>query len=99
MSQRAGSRRPTMGWCYSRLLSVLKQADLSSRTQPLLNYSSMGLAPLSVLSTLNMDIKLTILRAYPTNYEIYVGDSNPSGTIYYIRLASNADVYTVINPV
>jgi hypothetical protein len=47
-------------------------------------------------STLNMDIKLTILSSgTPTNYEIYVGDSNPSGTIYYIRLASNADVYTV----
>jgi hypothetical protein len=46
--------------------------------------------------TFNMDIKLIILlNGTPANYEIYVGDSNPEGTTYYIRLASNTDVYTV----
>ena len=48
--------------------------------------------------SLNMDIQLTILlNGTPVNYEIYVGDNNPVGTIYYIRLASNDDVYTVDN--
>jgi hypothetical protein len=46
--------------------------------------------------TLNMDIKLTVLSSgTPVNYEVQVGNINPSGTIYYIRLASNTDVYTV----
>jgi hypothetical protein len=45
---------------------------------------------------LNMDAKMTfLLSGTPVNYEIYVGDSNPEGTTYYIRLASNNDVYTV----
>jgi hypothetical protein len=43
-----------------------------------------------------MDAKMTfLLSGTPVNYEIYVGDSNPEGTTYYIRLASNNDVYTV----
>jgi len=47
---------------------------------------------------LNMDIQLTILlNGTPVNYEIYVGDSNPVSTSYYIRQASNDDVYTVDN--
>ena len=47
---------------------------------------------------LAMDIPLTfLLNGTPVNYEIYVGDNNPVGTIYYIRLASNDDVYTVDN--
>jgi Domain of unknown function (DUF4340) len=45
---------------------------------------------------LNMDAKMTfLLSGTPVNYEIYVGDSNPEGTNYYIRLASNNDVYTM----
>ncbi len=28
-------------------------------------------------------------------YEVQVGDSNPEGTNYYVRLASNRDIYTV----
>ena len=48
--------------------------------------------------SLNMDIQLTILlNGTPVKYEIYIGDSNPVGTTYYIRLASNDDVYTVNN--
>jgi Domain of unknown function (DUF4340) len=45
---------------------------------------------------LNLDAKMTfLLSGTPVNYEIYIGDSNPEGTTYYIRLASNNDVYTV----
>jgi len=48
--------------------------------------------------SLNMDIQLTILlNGTPVNYEIYIGDSNPVGTTYYIRLSGNDDVYTVDN--
>jgi hypothetical protein len=55
-----------------------------------------GLDPTVTPSTLNMDIKLTILLSgTPVDYEIYVGASNPSGTTYYVRLAGNTDVYTV----
>ena len=55
-----------------------------------------GLDP--AIKPLNMDIKLTILvSGTPVQYEIYVGDSNQDGTTYYIRLASNSDVYTVDN--
>jgi len=53
-----------------------------------------GLDP--AIKPLNMDIKLTILvGGAPVNYEVYVGDSNPDSSNYYIRLASNTDVYTV----
>ena len=55
-----------------------------------------GLDPSVSSSTLNMDVKLTILLSgNPVNYEVYVGASNPSGTTYYVRLAGNTDVYTV----
>ena len=55
-----------------------------------------GLDPTVTPTTLNMDIKLTILLSgTPVNYEIYVGASNPGGTTYYVRLAGNTDVYTV----
>ena len=30
-----------------------------------------------------------------STYDIQVGDENPEGTTYYVRLASNKDVYTV----
>ncbi len=53
-----------------------------------------GLDP--AIKPLNMDIKLTILVANaPVKYEVYVGDSNPDGSYYYVRLAGNTDVYTV----
>jgi hypothetical protein len=53
-----------------------------------------GLDP--AIKPLNMDIKLTILvSGTPVQYEIYVGDSNPDGSNYYVRLANNTDVYTV----
>ena len=53
-----------------------------------------GLDP--AIKPLNMDIKLTILIGdTPVKYEVYVGDSNPDGSNYYVRLAGNTDVYTV----
>ena len=53
-----------------------------------------GLDP--AIKPLNMDIKLTILiGGTPVKYEVYVGDSNPDGSNYYVRLAGNTDVYTV----
>ena len=53
-----------------------------------------GLDP--AIKPLNMDIKLTILvSSTPVQYEVYVGDSNPDGSNYYVRLAGNTDVYTV----
>jgi hypothetical protein len=53
-----------------------------------------GLDP--AIKPLNMDIKLTILvSGTPVQYEVYVGDSNPDGSNYYVRLSSNTDVYTV----
>ena len=44
-------------------------------------------------NTPNMTATLTL--ADGTVYEVQVGDSNPEGTTYYVRLASNNDVYTV----
>ena len=53
-----------------------------------------GLDP--AIKPLNMDIKLTILvGGAPVGYEVYVGDSNPDSSYYYVRLAGNTDVYTV----
>ena len=53
-----------------------------------------GLDP--AIKPLNMDIKLTILvSGTPVNYEVYVGDSNPDGSNYYVKLSNNTDVYTV----
>jgi hypothetical protein len=47
---------------------------------------------------LNMDIHITfLLNGAPVNYEIYVGDRNPVSTTYYVRMASNDDVYTFDN--
>ena len=65
---------------------------LSSATEAQLQ--QYGLDP--AIKPLNMDIKLTILiGGTPVKYEVYVGDSNPDGSNYYVRLAGNTDVYTV----
>ena len=70
-----------------------RMIQASATTAELQQY---GLDPTVTPTTLNMDIKLTILLSgTPVNYEIYVGASNPGGTTYYVRLAGNTDVYTV----
>jgi hypothetical protein len=45
---------------------------------------------------LTLDALLTItLNGQDLVYDVQVGDSNPEGTTYYVKLASNSDVYTV----
>ncbi len=44
-------------------------------------------------NTPNMTATLTL--ADGTVYEVLIGDSNPEGTTYYVKLSSNNDVYTV----
>jgi hypothetical protein len=41
------------------------------------------------------NLTATLTLSDESIYEVQVGDSNPEGTNYYVRLASNRDIYTV----
>jgi len=82
------------GGAIPALLSGPEANNLVQQNANKAQLQQYGLDP--AIKPLNMDIKLTILLSgTPMQYEMYVGDSNPDGTTYYIRLASNSDVYTV----
>jgi hypothetical protein len=84
------------GGAIPALLSGPEASSLVQKNATTPELQQYGLGPSVSPSTLNMDIKLTILsNGTPVNYEIYIGGSNPSGTIYYVRLAGNTDVYSV----